>query len=84
MNYQNSEIESLVIVIDNSGIKVANRGEWIRHKWKVRKGWIKVHVTVDVETREMVSMKITDESIGDEKMLKLLLEESEKNRKKAD
>lgn len=29
---------------DASGIKVSNRGEWIRDKWKIRKGWIKVVV----------------------------------------
>jgi len=29
---------------DSSGIKVSNRGEWIRHKWKVKRGWIKVVV----------------------------------------
>jgi hypothetical protein len=29
---------------DASGIKVTNRGEWIRHKWRVQRGWIKVVV----------------------------------------
>ena len=24
----------VVIAVDSTGIKVANRGEWIRHKWK--------------------------------------------------
>ena len=26
-----------VIAIDSTGVKVTNRGEWIRHKWKVKK-----------------------------------------------
>ena len=71
-----------VIAIDSSGVKVANRGEWIRHKWRVRRGWIKVHVAVDVESKEVVSMEITDESIVDGKMLKPLIEKAEKNRGK--
>jgi hypothetical protein len=25
-----------VIALDSTGIKVSNRGEWIRHKWNVR------------------------------------------------
>ena len=29
---------------DATGIKVSNRGEWMRQKWKVRRGWIKVVV----------------------------------------
>lgn len=39
--------EDVVIAVDSTGIKVANRGEWIRHKWSSRKGFIKIHVAVD-------------------------------------
>jgi Transposase DDE domain len=28
----------IVIALDSTGIKVANRGEWISHKWHIRKG----------------------------------------------
>ena len=31
-----------VVGCDGTGIKVNNRGEWIRQKWKIRRGWIKV------------------------------------------
>ena len=31
-----------VVGCDGTGIKVSNRGEWIRQKWKIRRGWIKV------------------------------------------
>lgn len=74
--------EDFVIAVDSSGVKVANRGEWIRHKWKVRKGWIKVHIAVDVNTKEVVSIEITDESVGDGKMLPSLVEKAEKNKGK--
>ena len=36
----------IVIALDSTGIKVANRGEWMRHKWHVRKGYLKIHVAV--------------------------------------
>ena len=29
--------DNFVIAIDSTGIKVTNRGEWIRHKWKVKR-----------------------------------------------
>lgn len=29
---------TMVLVVDGSGIKGSNRGEWIRRKWKVRRG----------------------------------------------
>ena len=31
-----------VVGCDGTGIKVSNRGEWMRQKWKIRRGWIKV------------------------------------------
>ena len=31
----------VVIALDSTGIKVDNRGEWIRHKWHVRKGYVR-------------------------------------------
>ena len=34
----------IVIGLDSTGIKVANRGEWMRHNWHVRKGYLKMHM----------------------------------------
>jgi len=28
----------LIVAIDSTGMKVTNRGEWIRHKWKTHRG----------------------------------------------
>lgn len=41
VNFETHE-ENLIVAIDGSGEKVGNRGDWIRHKWKVQRGWIKV------------------------------------------
>ena len=68
--------EDVVIAVDSTGIKVANRGEWIRHKWKSRRGFIKIHVAVDTTTKQIVSMKVTKENVGDGSMFKPLLEEA--------
>src|SRR5688500_5490203 len=32
--------DHFVIAIDSTGIKVTNRGEWIRHKWNVKRGYL--------------------------------------------
>jgi len=68
----------VIIALDSSGMKVSNRGEWIRHKWKVRKGWIKVHIAVDVKTKSLLALEITDERTGDGKMLEPLVEKAKK------
>jgi len=38
------EYEYIVIAIDNTEIKVTNRGQWIRDKWNIRKGYLKIHM----------------------------------------
>ena len=65
----------LIIAIDSSGMRVTNRGEWIRSKWKIRKGWIKVHIAVDVKTEKFLALEVTDERVSDGKMLKPLMEQ---------
>lgn len=43
---------------DGSGIKVSNRGEWMRQKWQIRRGWIKAVITVDVETKKLLDIEV--------------------------
>jgi IS5 family transposase len=70
--------DGVVVAVDSSGMKVSSRGEWMRHKWRVRKGWIKVHIAVDVKTKQLISLEITDEHTHDGTMLKPLVEHSRK------
>lgn len=43
---------------DGSGIKVSNRGEWMRQKWQVRRGWIKAVITMDVEKKKILDIEV--------------------------
>jgi hypothetical protein len=43
---------------DGSGIKVSNRGEWMRQKWQVRRAWIKAVITVDVEKKKILDIDV--------------------------
>ena len=72
-----------IIAVDSTGIKVTNRGgEWIREKWnnnnnnnKKRRGFIKIHVAVNVRTKKILSMEVTKEDVYDDgKMLKKLVD----------
>jgi len=58
---------NLVVSIDSSGLKVHNRGEWIRHKHQVRRGYLKIHFAVNTKTREIMEMESTKEEVGDNK-----------------
>jgi hypothetical protein len=66
----------VTIAVDSSGIKVSNRGEWIRHKWKVKRGFIKVHIAVDTKTRQILAIEVTREDVSDGRMLEPLVEGS--------
>ena len=59
--------EYIVITIDSTGIKITNRGQWMKEKLNVRtKGYLKIHVAVDVKTKKILSMKkVTDEHVHD-------------------
>lgn len=39
--------DDLVVAVDGTGLKVNNRGDWIREKWKLRRGWLKVVIMGD-------------------------------------
>ncbi len=77
-NNKNKEFEDeyIVIAIDSTGIKVTNRGQWMRDKWNVKnkKGYLKIHVAVNVKTKKILSMQVTDEHVHDGKALPELIE----------
>jgi len=70
--------DDIVLAVDTSGIKVSNRGEWMRHKWKVKRGYLKIHIAVDVESKKILAMEVTDEKVSDGEMLQPLVEEASK------
>lgn len=71
--------EDVVIALDATGIKVADRGDWIRHQWKARRGFLKIHVAVDVKEKRILSLEVTDERVGDGRKLKPLVEDASQN-----
>ena len=71
--------EPVVIAVDSTGIKVTNRGEWMREKWKIHRGWIKVHLAVDVKTKEIVAIEVTDERVSDGSKFNSLIDQAEEN-----
>ena len=64
-----------VIAIDSTGIKVSNRGEWIRHKWSVKRGYLKIHLAVDIKKKRILSLIVTSEQVHDAKVLPKLVDD---------
>jgi len=73
--------DEVVLALDASGVKVTNRGEWIRHKWKVKRGYLKIHIAVDVKRKEILALEVTKEKVPDGGRLKNLVREASKQAK---
>jgi hypothetical protein len=56
--------DNIVIAIDSTGIKVTNRGDWIRYKWNINKrGYLKIHVAVDIKKKRILSLHVASEEV---------------------
>ena len=55
---------------DSTGNKLSNRGEYIRHRWKVKRGWIKVSIVIDRFTKELLDVEVALEEIADYELAK--------------
>jgi len=72
--------ENLVVGIDGTGEKVSNRGEWIRQKWKVRRGWIKV--VIMGSKNGIVDLRIGNENLDERKAGRVMIKKHHKKIKK--
>lgn len=75
-NQSEGENEYIVITVDSSGVKKTNRGQWMNKKWNMqnRKGYLKIHIAVDIKRKKILSMEVTDEHVHDNKVLPRLVD----------
>src|SRR3982751_854876 len=68
--YWEFQDDYLIIAIDSTGVKVTNRGQWLRDKWNIRKkGYLKIHIAVNIKTKKILSIRVTNEHVHDSKAL---------------
>ena len=70
---KNIIFEEDIVGADASGIKVSNRGEWIRHKWKVQRGWIKVVVLGNKKGRVVDVMVGVEDELNENESSRAML-----------
>ena len=48
----------------------------MQDKWNVKnkKGYLKIHVAVDIKTKQILALEVTDEKVHDNKVIKNLVE----------
>jgi len=71
----------IIAAVDSSGIKVTNRGQWMSDKWRniPKKGYLKIHVAVNIKTKEILALEVTDEKVHDSKVMTKLVESVSKS-----
>jgi hypothetical protein len=75
--------KDIIIAIDSTGIKVTNRGQWMQQeKWNIKKkkGYLKIHIAVNIKTKEILALEITDEKSHDGKVMPRLIDHILKNK----
>ena len=73
--------EPLHIVADSTGLKVYGEGEWkVRmHGVSKRRSWVKVHLAIDANAKDVVGLEVTTEEWGDCEVFDDLIEQVEGN-----
>ena len=69
--------DGIIIALDSTGIKITNRGQWMQQeKWhiKKKKGYLKIHIAVNIKTKEILALEVTDEKSHDGKVMSKLIE----------
>lgn len=74
--------EKLIVGCDGTGDKVSKRGEWMRHKWKIRRGWIKI-VILGTPNGEVVDIRVGPETLDERAAGRGMLRKNRKKIKKA-
>ena len=53
------------LAVNSTGMKNNNRGDWIRVKWNVKRGFFKMYMLVDLDARRILEFCLTDMNGGD-------------------
>jgi hypothetical protein len=74
-----TKTEIVFLAGDSTGLKPTSRGDWMGEKWNVKRGFIKLHIMVDSNTKKIYAVSVTDEKSGDAPEFKKILDEALQN-----
>lgn len=68
-----SDGKPITLAVDASGLQVVRRKGWMRKK---RKGFVKIHIAVEIKTKEVLALEITDDQVHESAKLQQLVASS--------
>ncbi|GBC74567.1 hypothetical protein HRbin05_00609 [archaeon HR05] len=81
LDIKNNDDEPLIISLDSTGSKVHKSYGWIERKHGKKKHYIKIHFAINVKTKEIIDMRITNDDIADSKAALDMLKDIVKDNK---
>jgi len=81
LRFDNNYTDKIDVGIDGTGNKVTNRGEWMRHKWKVRRGWVKV-VIMGTKEGKTVDIRVGNENLDERRSARGMIRKNKNKIKK--
>ena len=69
--------EPVVIAVDSTGVSVHKAGGWVERKHGKKKRYVKIHLAVDVRTKQALAMLITTDGTHDSRVFPKLLRRAE-------
>lgn len=82
INFDKKFKEKLIVGGDGTGNKVSNRGDWMRKKYKIRRGWIKV-VILGTTDGKIVDVRVGNEDLDERASARGMLRKNKKKIQKA-
>jgi len=73
--------EPVVVAVDSTGVRVHKAGGWVERKYGKKKRYVKIHLAVNVETKEALAMIVTTDGTHDSRVFPQLLRKTERRRK---
>ena len=73
--------EPVVIAVDSTGVRVHKAGGWVERKHGKKKRYVKIHLAVDVKTKQALALLVTTDGTHDSRVFPELLRRTERNGK---
>ena len=71
--------EPVVIAVDSTGVRVRKAGGWVERKHGKKKRYVKIHLTVDVRTKQVLASLVTTDDTHDSRAFPHLLRRAEEH-----
>jgi IS5 family transposase len=69
--------KDVVIAVDSTGVRVHKAGGWVERKHGKKKRYVKIHLAVDVKTKQALAMIVTTDGTHDSRVFPELLSQAE-------